>query len=53
MNLIHEAIIFATLKHNSAKNSNRKGTNIPYITHPMEVMQILSANNCSEIVIVA
>ena len=53
MKLIHEAIIFATLKHNSSKSSNRKGTDIPYITHPMEVMQILTANNCSEKVIVA
>ena len=53
MNLIHEAIIFATLKHNSAKEPNRKGTSIPYITHPMEVMQILTANNCPESVIIA
>jgi (p)ppGpp synthase/HD superfamily hydrolase len=53
MNLIHEAIIFATLKHNAAKHPERKGTKIPYITHPMEVMQILTANNCSEKVIVA
>jgi (p)ppGpp synthase/HD superfamily hydrolase len=53
MNLIHEAIIFATLKHNEAEEPNRKGTKIPYITHPMEVMQILTANNCSEKVIVA
>jgi GTP diphosphokinase / guanosine-3',5'-bis(diphosphate) 3'-diphosphatase len=53
MNLIHEAIIFATLKHNASDSPIRKGTKIPYITHPMEVMQILSANNCSEKVIVA
>jgi len=53
MNLIHEAIIFATLKHNEAKESNRKGTKIPYITHPMEVMQILTANDCSEKAIIA
>jgi len=53
MNLIHEAIIFATFKHNASKYPNRKETNIPYITHPMEVMQILTANNCSEKVIVA
>jgi len=53
MNLIHEAIIFATLKHNTSKYPNRKDTNIPYITHPIEVMQILTANNCSEKVIVA
>ena len=53
MNLIHEAIIFATLKHNASENPNRKGTKIPYITHPMEVMQILTANNCSEKAIIA
>lgn len=49
-NLIHEAIIYATLKHESQK---RKGTNIPYITHPMEVMQILTENRCSNIIIAA
>jgi (p)ppGpp synthase/HD superfamily hydrolase len=46
----HNAIIFATLKHDGQK---RKGTDIPYITHPMEVMQILTANGCSEAVIAA
>jgi len=49
-NLIHEAISFATLKHAEQK---RKGSGLPYITHPMEVMQILSANGCSEKVIIA
>jgi len=52
MNLIHKTTIFTTFKHNASKYPNRKGTNIPYITHPMEVTQILSANNCSEKVIV-
>lgn len=47
---IHNAIIFATLKH---QNQKRKGTEVPYIVHPMEVMQILTANNCSENVIIA
>ena len=50
MNRIHNAIIFATLKH---RNQKRKGTDIPYIVHPMEVMQILTAENCSEDVIIA
>jgi (p)ppGpp synthase/HD superfamily hydrolase len=49
-NLIHEAIIYAALKH---ENQKRKGTNIPYITHPMEVMQILTENNCSNVIIAA
>jgi len=50
MNLIHEAIIFATRKH---AGQLRKGTDIPYITHPMEVMQILTASGCTEDVIIA
>jgi len=50
MNLIHEAIIFATRKH---AGQVRKGTDIPYITHPMEVMQILTASGCTEDVIIA
>ena len=47
---IHDAFIFASHKHSIQL---RKGTNIPYITHPMEVMQILTANNCPQDVIVA
>lgn len=50
MNRIHDAIIFAAVKH---QNQKRKGTDIPYIVHPMEVMQILTAENCGEDVIVA
>ena len=45
MNAIQEAIIFATIKH---QNQKRKGTDIPYIVHPMEVMQILTSMNCKE-----
>lgn len=47
---IHNAIIFATVKHSSQK---RKGTDIPYIVHPMEVMQILMENNCDKEVVIA
>lgn len=47
---IHDAIIFAAFAH---RNQVRKGTDIPYIVHPMEVMQILTENGCSEDVIVA
>ncbi|MCR4940207.1 MAG: HD domain-containing protein [Treponemataceae bacterium] len=50
MTRIHEAINFAAIKH---QNQKRKGTQIPYIVHPMEVMQILTANGCSEDVILA
>ena len=42
---IHKAIQFAVMKH---VNQKRKGTDIPYIVHPMEVMQILSENGCKE-----
>lgn len=47
---IHNAIYFAAVKH---QNQKRKGTEIPYIVHPMEVMQILIENRCSEDVIIA
>ena len=47
---IHNAIIFATVKH---RNQKRKGSDVPYIVHPMEVMQILTENDLSEDVIVA
>ena len=47
---IQKAIIFATKKHEGQK---RKGTDIPYIVHPMEVMQILTDMHCEEAVIIA
>lgn len=47
---IHEAIIYAGTRH--AKQL-RKGTEIPYLVHPMEVMGILIENSCSEDVIIA
>lgn len=50
MSRIQEAIIFATLKHEGQK---RKGTDIPYIVHPMEVMQILSSMGCPTDVVIA
>lgn len=48
--LIHEAIEFAAVKH---RNQVRKGTNTPYIVHPMEVMYILAGNGCDETVVAA
>ena len=48
--LIHEAIAFAAVKH---RNQVRKGTDTPYIVHPMEVMYILAENGCDETVIAA
>ena len=50
MNKIHNAIIYAAKKH---EGQVRKGTDTPYIVHPMEVMQILTAAGCGEDVIVA
>jgi len=51
MNRIHEAIVFAARKH---AGQMRKGTDVPYISHPMEVMQILITERvCSEDVIIA
>ena len=47
---IHKAIEFATLKH---QGQTRKGTDIPYIVHPIEVMQILTASGCEEDIIIA
>jgi len=46
----HNAIVFAARKH---KDGLRKGTDIPYLAHIMEVMQILIENNCQEEVIIA
>ena len=48
--LIHKAIEFAAIRH---KDQKRKGTELPYIVHPMEVMQILTENGCDKNVIVA
>lgn len=51
--LISEAINFAIKKHSSVLNPDgsigqkRKGSNLPYIVHPIEVWQILRNNDCS------
>jgi (p)ppGpp synthase/HD superfamily hydrolase len=50
MTKIHDAIIFAARKHSGQM---RKGTDIPYISHPMEVMDILREDGCPEHVIIA
>lgn len=47
---IHEAIIYAGDRHSGQV---RKGTAIPYLVHPLEVMGILIENGCSEDVIIA
>ena len=47
---IHNAIVFASRKH---APQLRKGTDIPYIAHLIEVMQILIENNCEKKVIIA
>lgn len=45
VNRIHEAIVFADSYH---CGQLRKGSDISYITHPMEVWQILSKMNADE-----
>lgn len=48
--MIFEAIRFAAYAHSG---QYRKGTNIPYMSHLINVMKILCENNCKEEVIVA
>ena len=48
--MIFEAIRFAAEAHSG---QYRKGTNIPYISHLINVMKILCENNCKEEIIVA
>lgn len=48
--MIHRSIIFAAEAH---KRQLRKGTQLPYIIHPMEVAQILSYLHAPEEVIIA
>lgn len=50
LNQVHEAICFAARAH---KSQLRKGTDLDYITHPMEVLQILTAMDAEEDVLVA
>lgn len=47
---LHEAIMFAVKAH---KGQTRKGNDIPYIYHPMEVLQILTEMGCDEDVKIA
>ena len=42
---VHEAIIFAAAAHSGQK---RKATDLPYIIHPMEVLQILCEMDAGE-----
>ena len=50
MNKLNEAIIFATEKHSGQL---RKGTDLPYIVHPMEVLNILTRMNAHEALLMA
>ena len=50
MNIIEKAIIFSAKAHRS---QTRRGTDIPYITHPFAVGMYLQQANCSEEVITA
>lgn len=57
--MIKKALNFAASAHASVKNEDgsigqkRKGTDIPYIVHPVEVWQILRENGCSPAVQIA
>ena len=42
---LHEAILIAARAH---QGQFRKGSDIDYITHPMEVLQILTAMDVDE-----
>ena len=50
MDMVEKAIVFAAKAHDHQK---RKGTDIPYITHPIAVGMLLQKEKCSEEVIVA
>ncbi len=50
MNLLEKAIVFAAEAH---KHQTRKGTEIPYITHPFAVGMMLQGAGCSEEVVAA
>lgn len=50
MNLVEKAIVFAASAH---KHQTRKGTEIPYVTHPFAVGMMLQGAGCSEEVIAA
>ena len=48
--LLHESIVFVNKAH---KGQLRKGTDIDYVSHPMEVMQILTAMRADDNLIIA
>ena len=50
MNKLNEAILYAAQQHSGQL---RKGTNLPYIVHPMEVLNILSRMNAHEELLMA
>lgn len=50
MGIVEQAIVFAARAH---VGQTRKGTDIPYITHPYSVGMLLQKANCSEEVIAA
>ena len=50
MDLVEKSIVFAAKAH---REQNRKGTDIPYITHPFAVGMLLQKAKCSEEVIAA
>lgn len=47
---LHRAFAFAATAHGAQR---RKGSDVPYIVHPCEVAQILTANGCGAAVVTA
>ena len=50
LNPVHEAMLFAEKAHRGQK---RKGTDVDYITHPMEVYQILTSMQAGQELLIA
>lgn len=50
MSKLNDAILYATQMHSGQL---RKGTNLPYIVHPMEVLNILTRMNAHEALLMA
>lgn len=48
--LLHKAFSFAAVAHRAQR---RKGSDVPYLAHPCEVAQILTASGCRTAVVIA
>ncbi|GAB2809179.1 HD domain-containing protein [Ferruginibacter profundus] len=50
MSIVSKALVFATYHH---QHQHRKGTQIPYMTHLLNVCKLVAENNCSDEVLAA